>query len=85
MDTQLGPTKKITPMSAKKSPRKQYGRRGSGKTQTSLSLPDMVLEVAQETAEAQGRSFSNYITRLLERQLAEKLAEKAKELEVAET
>ena len=54
-------------MSAPKTPKKQYGRRASGKTQTSLSLSDEVLEKARANAEKEGRSLSNYIEQLLKR------------------
>lgn len=52
-------------MPAKKQPRKTYGRRASGKTQTTISLSDEMLEKAKRNAEADGRSLSNYIEQLL--------------------
>jgi predicted DNA binding CopG/RHH family protein len=55
-------------MSAKKAPRKQYGRRASGKTQTTISLSDELLAKAKENAEADGRSLSNYIEQLLKKE-----------------
>lgn len=54
-------------MSPKKEPRKHYGRRGGGKTQTSISLSDDTLEKARASAEKEGRSLSNYIEQLLKR------------------
>ena len=52
-------------MSAKKQTRKTYGRRATGKTQTTISLSDEMLEKAKRNAEADGRSLSNYIEQLL--------------------
>ena len=52
-------------MSAKKAPRKQYGRRGAGKTQTTISLSDEALAKAKRNADADGRSLSNYLEQLL--------------------
>lgn len=58
-------------MASKKSPpqRKQYGRRGDGKTQTTLSLSEEVLEKARRAAEEDGRSLSNFIEQLLKKSL----------------
>ena len=52
-------------MSAKKQTRKTYGRRATGKTQTTISLSDEMLEKAKRNADADGRSLSNYIEQLL--------------------
>lgn len=52
-------------MPTKKQTRKQYGRRASGKTQTTISLSQDMLEKAKRNAEADGRSISNYIEQLL--------------------
>ena len=52
-------------MPTKKQTRKQYGRRASGKTQTTISLSQEMLEKAKRKAEADGRSISNYIEQLL--------------------
>lgn len=57
-------------MASKKAPeRKHYGRRGDGKTQTTLSLSEEVLEKARKAAETDGRSLSNFIEQLLKKSL----------------
>ncbi len=55
----------VSGMSAKPSPRKQYGRSGAGKTQTTISLSDEALAKAKKNADADGRSLSNYLEQLL--------------------
>jgi predicted HicB family RNase H-like nuclease len=48
-------------------PRKKYGRRGAGKTQTSVTMSEETLEKAKAAAEKDGRSLSNYIEQLIRR------------------
>ncbi len=55
------PAKKKTPA------RRKYGRRADGKTQTTISLSDVVYEKAKKAAEADGRSLSNYLEQLLKK------------------
>lgn len=54
-------------MTPRKQTRKQYGRRGAGKTQTSISLSDEMYEKAKRNADAEGRSLSNYLEQLLKK------------------
>ena len=45
--------------------RKRHGRRANGKTQTSISLSEEALDKARAAAEADGRSLSNFLERLI--------------------
>lgn len=58
-------------------PKTRHGRRAAGKTQTSISLRADLLASAKAEAEKDGRSFSNWLERLLEEKLKE--VEKAPE------
>ncbi|MAS93956.1 MAG: hypothetical protein CMO55_12245 [Verrucomicrobiales bacterium] len=55
----------------KKKPQSRHGVRAKGKTQTSISLREDLLNRAKEAAEGENRSFSNWLENLL----AEKLRE----------
>jgi hypothetical protein len=54
-------------MSAKKTTRRK--RRDPGKTQTSISLRVDLLDRTNAKAEADGRSFSNWVEQLLQNEL----------------
>ena len=45
--------------------RKRYGRRATGKTQTTISLSEEALAKVKAAAEADGRTLSNFIERLI--------------------
>lgn len=55
----------------KKKPQTRHGVRAEGKTQTSISLREDLLNQAKEAAQGENRSFSNWLENLL----AEKLRE----------
>lgn len=55
----------------KKKTQSRHGVRAKGKTQTSISLREDLLNRAKEVAEGENRSFSNWLENLL----AEKLRE----------
>jgi hypothetical protein len=52
-------------MSAKKKTTSRHGIRAAGKTATSISLDAELLEKARELAEADGRTFSNWVEQQL--------------------
>ena len=64
--------KKASKPAAKSAQAKEsrQGRRAPTERQTSISLNGEVLEWARGEADADGRSFSNYVERLLERERA---------------
>lgn len=55
----------------KKNAQSRHGKRAVGKTQTSISLRVDLLEQAREAAEADNRSFSNWLENLLQEKLEE--------------
>lgn len=64
--------KKAAKPAAKTAPAKdsRQGRRAPTERQTSISINGDTLEWARNEAVADGRSFSNYVERLLERERA---------------
>ncbi len=62
--------KKAAKPAAKAAPQadSRQGRRAPTERQTSISLNGDILEWARSQAQADGRSFSNYVERLLERE-----------------
>ena len=55
---------------SKKAADSRQGRRAPTERQTSISINGEILEWARGEATADGRSFSNYVERLLERERA---------------
>lgn len=52
-------------MNASKQTESRHGKRADGKTQTSVTLREDLLSLAREAAAADGRSFSNWLERLM--------------------
>ena len=61
-------SKKTSKPAAKAAKESRQGRRAPTERQTSISINGEILEWARGQAVADGRSFSNYVERLLERE-----------------
>lgn len=53
------------------SARKHKPQRAPDQAQTSISISKRILEAGRQEAEADGRSFSNWLERLIEREVTE--------------
>ncbi|BCU79427.1 DUF6364 family protein [Luteolibacter sp. LG18] len=49
----------------------RHGKRATGKTQTSISMREDLLEAAKRQAETEGRSLSNWIEQMLKERFPE--------------
>jgi len=59
-------------MSTKPKPRTRHGQRADGQTTMSLSISKEIKSALQELADKDGRSVSNYLSRMLENLLFKK-------------